>query len=208
MELPSASVPPLASAGLRRPRIPASVARRIDRLASRAHRFHRFAHHPLCERYRSEVVRLGRRTRLCRGCAMSALGVVLGGVLGVVLRPPPLVALAVAAAATALLLPSLLARRQPRGSRLPKLITRLAPTLLWLFSLGASARTLSWAGLAGSLALVGGAALLYRRRGPDRTPCATCPERDHQPCTGVAPLVLRERAFQRLSRRWLHKAGL
>src|SRR5215470_5820549 len=164
MEPPSASVPPLASAP-RRPRIPASVARRIDRLAWRAHLFHRFAHHPLCERYRSEVVRLGKRTRLCRGCAMSALGVLLGGVLGVALRPPPLVALAIAAAATAILLPSLRQRREPRGSRLPKLVTRFAPTFLWLFSLGASVRELSWAAIAGSLALVAGAALLYRRRG-------------------------------------------
>lgn len=191
-----------------RPRIPAPLARRIDRLAGRAHWFHRFAHHPLCERYRGEVVRLGRRTRVCRGCAMSAIGVSLGGALGFVLAPPALATLAAAVLVTVALLPSLLRPRAPRGSRVPKVVTRLVPTFVWLGSLGAAARGLSLVALAGTLALIGGAALLYRRRGPDRSPCATCPERDHQPCSGFAPLVLRERAFQRLSGKWLRGAGL
>lgn len=203
MAPPSGFAPPRS-----RPRIPLPLARRIDRLAGRAHWFHRFAHHPLCERYRGEVVRIGRRTRLCRGCVMSAIGVSLGGALGFLLAPPPLWTLAIAAAATLLLVPSLLRPRAPRGSRVPKLITRLVPTFVWLGSLGAALRAPSVVALAGTLALIGGAALLYRRRGPDRSPCATCPERDHQPCSGFAPLLLRERAFQRLSNKWLRGAGL
>src|SRR3954452_7135005 len=59
--------------------VPRPLARKLDRLARRAHRFHRFAHHPLCVEYAPEVIRLGRRMRVCRGCALS-LG---GGALGV-----------------------------------------------------------------------------------------------------------------------------
>jgi hypothetical protein len=201
---------PLSVSGQRpvRPRIPADLARRIDRLAVRAHLFHRWAHHPLCERYRGEVVRIGRRGRVCRGCAMTAAGVLSGGALGFALAPPPGFAFAMAAVLALALLPSLLRRRTPHGSRTPKLIARLLPTFAWLFSLGAAARGLSWQYALGTVALIGGSALLYRRRGPDRSPCATCPERDHQPCSGFAPVVLRERAFQRLSRRWLGRAGL
>ncbi len=38
-------------------RIPPAVARRVDRLALRAHAFHRWAHHPLCAWYAAEVIR-------------------------------------------------------------------------------------------------------------------------------------------------------
>ena len=66
-------------------RIPPALAHRLDRLARRAHAFHRHAHHPLCRRYRGEVVALGRRTRLCLGCTLAAAGLLLGLVLGALL---------------------------------------------------------------------------------------------------------------------------
>jgi hypothetical protein len=40
-------------------RVPESAARDLDRLAKRAHRFHRFAHHPLCAAYAGETLRVG-----------------------------------------------------------------------------------------------------------------------------------------------------
>src|SRR5690349_17198358 len=67
----------------------AATARAVDRLAYRAHAFHRFAHHPLCGRYQTELIRLGRRTRICRGCALAALGGLCGVVAGL-LSPPTL----------------------------------------------------------------------------------------------------------------------
>ena len=38
-------------------RIPPQLARRLDRLSVAAHRFHRWAHHPLCTEYEGEVLR-------------------------------------------------------------------------------------------------------------------------------------------------------
>jgi hypothetical protein len=53
-----------------------------------------------------------------------------------------------------------------------------------------------------------GVVALYRRRGPDRTPCASCPERNlTQPCRGIAPIIRRERAFRRIAGRWLARVG-
>jgi hypothetical protein len=192
---------------LARPRIPPTLARRIDRLAFGAHLFHRWAHHPLCERYAGELVRIGRRARVCRGCAMSAIGCVVGGVAGVALGVAPWIAFAIAASFTALLVPTLLRprRRGPRA-RTSKWITRTAPTMAWAFSIGAGVRAPVYA--IATLGLIALCTALYRRRGPDRSPCATCPERDAQPCSGFAPMILRERAFQRLSAKWLRGAGL
>jgi hypothetical protein len=52
-------------------------------------------------------------------------------------------------------------------------------------------------------------AALYRRRGADRTPCATCPERlGATPCRGFVEIVHRERAFRRLAARVLARAGV
>jgi hypothetical protein len=64
------------------PHVPLPLARRIDRLARRAHAFHRFAHHPLCEPYRGEVLRVGRRGRLCKGCTFLAAGLLAGALAG------------------------------------------------------------------------------------------------------------------------------
>lgn len=45
----------------------------------------------------------------------------------------------------------------------------------------------------------------YQRKRPDRTPCETCPERSARVCSGLAPLLRRERAFQRWSRRLVNR---
>jgi hypothetical protein len=47
----------------------------------------------------------------------------------------------------------------------------------------------------------------YRRRGPDRSPCQVCPERNLTvPCTGFRTIVRAERAFVRRSERLLDAA--
>src|SRR5258706_14473890 len=79
--------PPIQLAGLipaarlPRRRIARGTAIKLDRLSRGAHRFHRFAHHPLCDRYAGEVVRFGR-VRLCRGCTFAVIGGLAGGVVG------------------------------------------------------------------------------------------------------------------------------
>jgi hypothetical protein len=191
-------------------RIPPPLARRIDRLARHAHRFHRFAHHPLCEAYAPELVRLGRRTRLCRGCTFSALGALGGGLLalaaprlGLGLLLGPMVLTGWAALALA-----------PRGGRAAsKLWTRAGPLALAGFLLVAGLRSAAgaepgdWSGAATALVtllLVAGGALAWRRRGPDRTACVGCPQAPAGPaCDGLRPLARRERAFSRLASHWI-----
>ena len=176
------------------PRVPRTVARRIDRLARRAHAFHRFAHHPLCTRYAGEVIRIGR-TRLCRGCSYALAGGLAGGVIGLVLGSSPTIALAALAASSVLLAASLWIRP-------PKTVTRLVPAALAAVAITCGVQGLALPGLAIAalqVAIIGGLRLAYGRRGPDRTPCTTCPERDHQPCSGLRPILSRERAFQRVA---------
>ena len=175
------------------------LARRIDRLSTRAHAFHRFAHHPLCAAYAGEVVRFGRRSRVCKGCLYAASGAVAGAVAGGVSHPSFAWVIVIAAMGGALAAASL-------AWRLPKWTTRFVSAALG----GAS---LSGAALQGSpvafalffaLAACAGVVLMaYRRRGPHRTPCASCPERDRGPCSGFRLIVSRERAFQRVARRWI-----
>jgi len=176
-------------------RIPRHTARRIDRLSRAAHRFHRFAHHPLCERYAGEVVRIGTRTRLCRGCTYAAIGGAIG--FGVGLVATNAIALVAAITATLTIVSTLYTRRRT------KLITRLVPAALFTIAIVAGAiTTRSPLGLAAALAAatsVGALRVLYGKRGADRTPCATCPERVLQPCSGFQPIVSRERAFQRVA---------
>ena len=180
-------------------RVPRPLARRLDRLARRAHLHHRYAHHPLCPAYAGELVRLGRRTRLCRGCLFVFSGLAAGALSGLLSAPWPLLAAALPLALAA----GLLRRRS-------KLATRLLPSALAaaLFVAGLRAFTLSGAALASGVLLAAAAAvLLYRRRGPDRSPCQGCPERTlPRTCTGLRPLVRREAAFARASGRLL--AGL
>jgi len=204
-------------------RIPARLARRIDRLARHAHRFHRFAHHPLCRAYAGELVPLGRRARVCRGCSLAAAGLLLGIVAGACSPVAPAGASAMwvgaswAALAGALTWgrarhrqPDVRLRQspEPSGFRRPdKLVTRLVPALLAGAGVGQGlSAAISEALLAGAAALAGALvfAKIYRRRGPDRSPCSSCPERlVPAPCSGLLPIVRRERAFRRLSGRWL-----
>jgi hypothetical protein len=175
------------------------IAKRIDRLSRGAHAFHRFAHHPLCGEYAQEVYRLGRRARLCRGCTLAAAGAIAGILLASSIAPAP------AAAAPAAVLALILSAGRVR--RAGKLATRLLPAGCLAFAIAAGARAASWAGF--GLALLGlGIAVLavarYRRRGPDRSPCAACPERTRaEPCRGYAAIVRRERAFGRMAGAWI-----
>lgn len=174
-----------------RPRLPRRLARRVDRLARHAHAFHRFAHHPLCPAYAPELVRLGRRARVCRGCLLASLGGAAGFTLGFALRPSVGLGWTILAAGCLL---AALAHRH----RFPKTLGRLGPA--------AAGGICAAAGLAGAAATAAALALwlvAYRRRGPDRGPCRDCPERTASPCSGFSPIIRRERAFRRLAARWI-----
>jgi hypothetical protein len=184
--------------------LPAPVAREVDRLARGAHRRTAWAHHPLCERYSGETLRLGRHV-FCRGCALAAAGAVLGAVAGATLSPGP----ALASAACALLVAPALASLM---WRLPKVASRGGPGAALGLALGAfaaapGAGTLALAASLGALVLLH--VRLYRRRGPDRSPCLDCPERTEAPrCAGFVPLLRRERAFQRAAGRMIDRTPL
>ena len=177
-------------------RIPRPLARKLDRLARKAHAFHRYAHHPLCGEYADEVIRVGKRTRICRGCAMTALGAFAGAAVGLAFAP------GLFESATALGLAALLALvRTRRGAKIP---TRFLPAMLLALAFASGIRSGTWGGglLAVTVLAVAGLLFLaYRGRGPERSPCARCPERlSTEPCRGFAAIVRRERAVQRFSR--------
>jgi hypothetical protein len=175
------------------------LARRIDRLSARAHAFHRFAHHPLCAAYAAEVVRFGRRTRVCKGCLYAFSGTIAGAVTGILLRPSFAWVVVIAGAGGALAAASL-------AWRLPKFMTRFAAAVLGGASLSGAALQCGHVALLLFFALAASAGVVlvaYRRRGPHRGPCATCPERDRAPCSGFRLIVSRERAFQRVAQRWM-----
>ena len=182
----------------RSPTSPA-IADRIDRLSRGAHAFHRFAHHPLCREYASEVFLIGRRFRLCRGCTLAAVGALAGVAFALWADSSWIVA-----AATA---PPALVLASPRMRAAGKIATRLLPAGLCAFSIAAGARTGTVAGAGVCVFVFSAVALcvaLYRRRGPHRGPCLACPERARpEPCRGFAPIVRRERAFERLAGTWL-----
>ncbi len=195
-------------------RTPPALARRLDRLARRAHLFHRFAHHPLCDAYGGEVVRLGRRTRLCRGCAFASAGAAAGAVAGWASPPPSvewlLLGPAILAGWAALAL-------APRGSRRPsKWITRAGPLAMAAFlavaGLGAArhAEPGDWAGATSAVtatAIVALGLVRYRRHGPDRAPCLGCAQAPPGPrCDGLRAVARRERAFSRLASRWIARS--
>ena len=176
-----------------------ALARRIDRLSRGAHAFHRYAHHPLCGAYAGEVLAFGRRTRVCKGCLYAGSGLLTGSVVGLIVPPLPASILGVAFVGGALAALSL-------AVRLPKVLTRFAAGVLGGAALVGALRLGIWgtllsAGLGSAAAVV---IALYRVRGPDRSPCASCPERlAGPPCSGFRPIVRRERAFQRVALRWL-----
>jgi hypothetical protein len=189
------------------PHIAPDIARRIDRLARRAHAFHRFAHHPLCDRYSGELIAIGSRTRVCRGCTCAISGTLLGASLGAFVQFPVSAAVAFAALSTSI--PILAQRfdsdRAAMGRpRLGKLWTRTVPlgALALAFAAGLRAQNTAGAVAAVSIALSLFALLrVYRATGPDRSPCASCPERGSSvPCSGFRDIVRAERAFVRRSR--------
>ena len=186
-------------------RLPRPLARRIDRLARRAHAFHRWAHHPLCDAYRPELLAVGRRGRLCRGCTLTAAGVAAGIAAGLV--APPLPAVALAAGAGSFGAAALAAVRPAPGRRRSKLATRFAPAALGGAVLAAGLAAGNATGIAvaaAAAALFGLGVRYYRRRGPDRSACDRCPERPASAtCSGLRPLARRERAFRRLAGRWI-----
>src|SRR5258706_5788932 len=118
--------PPIQLAGLipaarlPRRRIARGTAKQLDRLSRGAHRLHRFAHHPLCERYAGEVVRIGPRVRLCRGCTYAIAGGLAGGCVGLATGASIVVAAIATAAGAAVVLATLWLRRL----RVTKLATR------------------------------------------------------------------------------------
>jgi hypothetical protein len=176
-----------------------ALVRRIDRLSRQAHAFHRFAHHPLCAEYAGEVIALGRRIRVCRGCTYAAAGSVVGLAAGWALQPGWVMVLLWAAAGAAAAATSLVAR-------VPKIVCRFAAAGLGSAAMiGACRATGGRALVLAIVAAAGGALLvLYRHRGPHRGPCLTCSENRRSPvCRGFGPIVRRERAFQRVARRWL-----
>ncbi|MCE9573122.1 MAG: hypothetical protein K8W52_08190 [Deltaproteobacteria bacterium] len=190
-----------------RRRVPRALARRIDRLAVRAHRFHQLAHHPLCGAYANEIVRVGK-VRLCRGCTYALVGGLGGGVLGLALPVGLPLAAGIAGVALAILGASVAWRRWfGRAGRPPKLITRLVPATALAFAITRGVLGGAWLAIAAAAPVVGLFAI-YRRRGNDRAPCATCPENALPVCSGYRPMVRREQAFQRVSARWLRDAGL
>jgi hypothetical protein len=184
-------------------RIPRATARTLDRLSRHAHAFHRFAHHPLCDRYAGEVIRLGKRSRICRGCVSAAAGALIGVTLAVSFRPPFMLALLFGLSGVAL---GVYALRY----RVSKSLGRLLPALLMsAASVGCalapqlSARAFAAALLVGAIAI----SIAYRRRGPNRSPCASCPERQELgACSGYRPIVARERAFRRMAQRLIDSA--
>ncbi len=215
-------------------RLPPALARRVDRLARRAHAFHRFAHHPLCSWYATEVIRLGRRTRICLGCTLTALGAVAGVAVGsvvpaasaagllaagiVLLAAVPLVvrsstpARASGSARAELQRPIALSLSKGERSkgRARKLLSRLLPAAVAGFTVAQALAAPSLARAAAAVlaaAAVGWVVLRYRRRGPDRSACQACP--DGPPgsrCPGLGPIARRERALSRLAGRWIAAA--
>jgi hypothetical protein len=184
--------------------------RRIDRLAKRAHAFHRFAHHPLCDNYAGELIALRGRSRVCRGCAAALASGLIGVSTALAVRLP---ALALSSLCAAVLCALLIAQATPwpaGRARPAKLWTRGVPAFLLAASVTTCLRTASlghWSAAAGLLVLSRIVLARYRLRGPDRSPCSVCPERQKPaPCSGFRSIVRAERAFVRRSERLLYTA--
>ncbi|MBL0312218.1 MAG: hypothetical protein IPP78_05765 [Holophagaceae bacterium] len=215
-----------------RPRIQGDLARRLDRLSLAAHRFHRFAHHPLCAEYEGEVFRFGRKLRICKGCTLAGIGVLAGlaagGIApkstggyfaGIAFGLVPLLtgAFHLHARREAVVQPaegSSEAMAISAAHRLPskrgKLLTRLTPAAVFAFTFAQGLRTGGVIGYAGATLAVPLTTLIilaYRRRRPQRQPCLACPERFamHR-CRGFREIRSRERAFQRLAGRLIQWA--
>lgn len=190
-------------------RIPRPLARRLDRLAYRAHAFHRYAHHPLCPAYAEEVIRFGRRAAVCRGCTFALAGTVTGLAAALTWPTPftPSGALLFALLPALLALFALAAGARPHRLRLGKRFTRTAPlataTAFATFGLRTGDAT-GAAASATTMAIMLAAWATYRLRGPNRRPCLVCPER-HGPhtCRGFRVIVRRQAAVGRMTGRLL-----
>ncbi|HEX4353033.1 MAG TPA: hypothetical protein VHZ95_08970 [Polyangiales bacterium] len=187
--------------------LPRALLRRIDRLGRRAHAFHRFAHHPLCDAYAGELIALRGRTRICRGCSAALFGASSGIAIGSLFHLS--IALTTLAAAIGWLALFALQRVKLR-TRPSKLLTRAAPMMLLTASMTTLARAPSLGHAIAALLLIAlswAVFVRYRRRGPDRSPCLACPERAlAQPCSGFRAIVRAERAFVRRSERLIDLA--
>lgn len=195
----------------RSPDVAARDARWLERLEARGHRFHRFAHHPLCDAYAPEVLRVGGLV-LCRGCTLATVGAVAGVLVGAGLRLGGLALPGPVAAALALpilywAVMALYRRKQPPAPpRAPgaKLIRRGLPLFVAALGLGHALAAGAWGWAALSVAIVVLGRFSYCLRGANRSACDTCPERERRPsCSGYAPMLQRERAIQRLAARRL-----
>jgi len=185
-------------------RVPAGVARRLDRLAWRLHAFHLYAHHPLCHRYAGEVLTLGR-VRVCKGCTLLAVGVVVGVPVGCLV--PALSVTNLALVALAALAWALAVFLGPGLRPLGKLGTRFLPATAAAFLAVQGLRVRQPWGLALVAVIAVAVPLIvrvYRRRGPHRAACEACPERDQRLCSGFRLQYRRERAFQRLAARMIN----
>jgi hypothetical protein len=178
-----------------------ALARRIDRLSRRAHDFHRFAHHPLCERYAGELIALHGRSRMCRGCCYALLGACIGTLAACIVAPAPGPLAVGSALAAALAWRSLSSSLSVK--RTSKLWTRGLPALLCSAAVVSCTRAggvLAWSSGAALVLSIGLCARRYRRRGPDRSACARCPEYGATSvCSGYREIVRAERAFVRRS---------
>jgi hypothetical protein len=84
-----------------------------------------------------------------------------------------------------------------------KLSTRFCLALTCALFFACALRFIPWAAPV-PIAFAVIALMRYRRRGPNRTPCVECPERTAAVCSGLRPIVRRERAFRRVASRLLH----
>ncbi len=187
------------------PALPPQLARRLDVLAREAHAFHRYAHHPLCGAYGSDVIQVRHRFWICRGCTYVAVGTLSGLALGAAVHMP---VGAVFGSALVMLFASAYEIDETRPA---KERSRLLPATALGLAVGAGlvAGTLPGLALAlGGVGMFGFMAASYRKKGPDRSPCATCPEANcGDTCSGLKPIVRREQAYQRLSARIIAQSG-
>jgi len=147
--------------------------------------FFNWAHKPLCEPYREDVLRLGP-LRICRGCSALWFGALVVGPITLSLAP-----LALWSAIFAALFVTSAALSHPAlHSRWPRVMRdglRVATGCLPTLALGMLANGHSLFCI-GALLLLASTYLIYRRLRAPRGlhKCATCPESGQGVCSGYA----------------------